>query len=135
MAGQVKAIAVVDIAIGALDALVAIAAIFVFSVGSAVLRANEQNGVPHWLAASATALGVLAFVLFGLAALVNLLAGLRLLAFRRSGKGLGIAAAVLQILGGLPMVFGGGVGLIGIGAGVWGLVVLTRPDTDRLLVQ
>ena len=135
MAGQVKAIAVIDMVFGALDALVALAGLLFMSIGAAALRANEQNGVPHWVTASAGAIGVFMFLVFGGIAVVNFLAGSKLLGFRRSGKGLGIAAAVLQVVGGLPFIFAGGLGLVGLGIGIWGLVALTRPDTDRLLVN
>jgi hypothetical protein len=83
-------------------------------------------------------LASMAFVLGGLSlavAALYIFAGVRLLGLQRSGKGLGIGAAVVQIILSLPLVFGGGIGLIGLGAGIYGLVILNRKETDALLVN
>ena len=83
-------------------------------------------------------LSAMAFIfgaIFVAVAVLYLLAGLRLLSFRRSGKGLGVASAIVQVVVGLPTLFGGGIGLIPLGAGIYGLVILLRSDTDQLLAN
>jgi hypothetical protein len=135
MAGHVKAVAIIDMVFAALTFLVALAIIFAFGVGAAAVGSAQQYGAPAWVA---NMLGAMAFVLGAISigiGILYLLAGLRLMSFRRSGKGLGVAAAVVQIVIGLPTLFGGGVGIIPLGAGIYGLVILTRNDTDRLLTN
>ncbi len=135
MGGHVKAIAIIDLVFAALTFLAALGVIFAFGVGAAAVGSAEQYGAPGWVA---NMLGAMAFVLgaiFAGIAVLYLLAGLRLLSFKRSGKGLGIAAAVVQIVVGLPTLFGGGIGLIPLGAGIYAIIILTRQDTDRLLVN
>lgn len=135
MAGHVKAIAVIDLVFAGLTFLAALGVIFAFGVGAAAVGSSEQYGAPEWVADMLSAMAFfLGALLIGVAVLY-LMAGLRLLSFRRSGKGLGVASAVVQIIVGLPTLFGAGIGLIPLGAGIYELIILTRPDTDRLLVN
>jgi hypothetical protein len=134
MAGHVKAIAIIDFVFAGLTFLAALGVIFAFGVAGSAVKYSEQYGTPGFVA---NMLGAMAFVIgaiFIAVGVLYLLAGLRLLAFKRSGKGLGIAAAVVQVIVGLPTAMGG-IGLIPLGAGIYGLIILTRQDTDRLLVN
>ena len=135
MAGHVKAIAIIDLVFAGLTFLAALGIIFAFGVAGSAVKYSEQYGTPDFVA---NMLGAMAFI-FGAVAIgvgvVYLLAGLRLLSFRRSGKGLGVAAAILQIVFGLLTVMGAGFGIIPLGAGIYGLVILLRKDTDQLLVN
>jgi hypothetical protein len=135
MAGHVKAIAILDLVFAGLTFLAALFVIFVLGIAGSAVKYSEQYGAPEFVA---NMLGAMAFIfgaLFIAIGVLYLLAGLRLLAFKRSGKALGVAAAVVQVIVGLPTVFGGGVGLLPLGAGIYGLIILTRQDTDRLLVN
>lgn len=135
MGGHVKAVAIIDLVFAALTFLAALGIIFAFGVAGSAVKYSEQYGTPDFVA---DMLGAMAFVLGAISigiAVVYLLAGLRLLSFRRSGKGLGIAAAVIQLVVGLFTVMGAGMGLIPLAAGIYGMVILTRQDTDRLLVN
>lgn len=135
MAGHVKAIAIIDLVFSGLTFLAALGVIFAFGIGASAVDWSERYGTPGFVADLLSALAFLFGALFVAVAVLYLMAGLRLLAFRRSGKGLGIAAAVVQVLVGLPTLFGGGVGLLPLGAGIYGLVILLRGDTDRLLAN
>lgn len=135
MAGHVKAIAIIDLVFAGLTFLVALGVVFAFGVGASAVEWSEQYGTPDFVASMLSAMAFIFGAIFVAVGVLYLLAGLRLLAFRRSGKGLGVAAAIVQILVGLPTLFGAGLGLIPLGAGIYGLVILLRSDTDRLLAN
>lgn len=135
MAGHVKAVAIIDLVFGVLTALAAFGVIFAFGVGSAAVDANERYGAPDWVADMLATMAFVFGALFAAVAVLYIVAGIRLMSFRRSGKGLGIASAVVQIVVGLPTLFGAGVGIVPLAAGIYALVILTRDDTDRLLVN
>ncbi|MFA5942888.1 MAG: hypothetical protein WC876_00285 [Candidatus Thermoplasmatota archaeon] len=134
MAGHVKAIAVINLVYAGLTFLSALGVIFAFGIGATAVDASEQYGAPSWVA---NMLGAMAFIfgaIFVAVAVLYLMAGLRLMSFRRSGKGLGIFSAVMQLIVGLFTVMGG-IGIIPLGTGVYSLVILMRSDTDQLLAS
>jgi hypothetical protein len=135
MAGHVKAVAIIDLVFAGITALVSLFLIFGLGVGMAAVDSTERYGTPGWVAGMLGALALIFGIVGAGVALVYALAGLRLLAWRRSGKGLGIAAAVIQVVVGLPTIFGAGVGLLILGAGIYGLVILLSAKTDALLVN
>lgn len=133
MAGHVKAVAIINLVFAGFTALAALGVVFAFGIGSAAVGANEEYGAPRWVADMLASMALVLGLVFAAVAALYALAGFRLLSFKRSGKGLGIAASVVQVIVGLPTLFGAGLGLLIIGAGVYGLVILTRPDTEALL--
>lgn len=135
MAPHVKAIAIIDLVFAGLTFLVALGVLFAFGFGAAAVDWSEQYGTPDFVADMLSAMAFVLTVVFVAVGVLYLMAGLRLLSFRRSSKGLGIASAVVQILVGLPTLFGGGIGIIPLAGGIYGLVILLRSDTDRLLAN
>jgi hypothetical protein len=135
MAGHVKAVAVIDLVFAGLTFIAALGVIFAFGVGAAAVNSGEAYGAPEWVADMLSAMAFVLGAIFAAIGVLYLLAGLRLLAFRRSGKALGVASAVVQLIVGVLTVMGGGLGLIPLAAGIYALVILTRSDTDRLLVN
>lgn len=133
MAGQVKAVAILNLVFAALSLLSAVALVFGLGVANAAVEnEGEPNGAPEWVADMLASLAVIFGVLAGLLAVLHAAAGFQLLNYRASGKSLGIAAAVVLLVVNIPLAFGG-IGLIGLGVAIYMLVVLTRPDTDALL--
>lgn len=122
MAVHLKVVAILEIVWGALAALGAVIVLLIFSVANAATRAGGAPAfVPHLLAS----LGILiAVVLGGLAALA-IVGGSKLLHRKRSGKTITFVVAILSLLS-FP---------IGTAYGVYALIILTRDDTDRLLVD
>src|SRR5687767_3666878 len=130
MAPHVKAVAILDLALGGLTALLGIAVVFAFGVGRAAVDDSERYGTPPWVADMLASMAVMMGVICLLVAVLYILAGLKLLNRQRSGRGLGIFAAVLQVVFSLPLVLAAGIGLLGLGAGVYGLIILSRSDTE-----
>lgn len=125
MATHVKVIAVLEIVFGALAAIGALFVLFIFTVGSAAINDSESQGTPEWVAGAAASLGFLIAALLAAIAVISILGGLKLLAHKRSGKVLTFIAAGLALLN-FPF---------GTAFGIYAIVILTRPDTDRLLVE
>jgi hypothetical protein len=125
MAIHVKVIAILQLVWGIAVAVAALFVLFFFTVGSAAIDDSEQYGTPEWVAGAAASLGFLvAALLAGLAA-VAILGSTRLLAHRRSGRVFTYISSALALLN-FP---------IGTAFGIYAFVILTRPDTDRLLVD
>ena len=135
MAPHVKVVAILDLALGGLTALMGVAMVFAFGVGRAAVDDSERYGTPAWVADMMASMAIIMGVICLLVAVLYILAGLKLLNRQRAGRGLGIFAAVLQVVFSIPMVFAAGIGLLGLGAGIYGLVILSRADTERLLVE
>lgn len=121
MEGHLKAVAIVNLVVGALAAVGALALLLGFLVGSAVAGASADLG---WLSRLLAALGIFLVAVVGLVATLFFLAGGLLLKRRRSGKAFAFATAILM-LPGIP---------VGTAFGVYSLVILTKPETDALLV-
>lgn len=125
MAIHVKVIAILQLIWGIAVAIGAVFVLFAFTVGTAAISDSEQYGTPDWVAGAAASLGFLiAGILAGLA-IVAILGSTRLFAHRRSGRVLTYISAGLSLLN-FP---------IGTAFGIYAFVILTRPDTDRLLVN
>ncbi|HUR63956.1 MAG TPA: hypothetical protein VM241_05700 [Candidatus Thermoplasmatota archaeon] len=122
MEAHVKAIAVLDIVFGCLAAVVALIFLALFGIGTA---ATGASGAPRWLPGFLAGLGVVFAVFVGLFAALFLVAGFQLLHRRRSGKVMGIVAACFQLIS-FPL---------GTALGIYALVILTRPETEHLLVN
>ncbi|MCA1818555.1 MAG: hypothetical protein LC620_00630 [Halobacteriales archaeon] len=120
METHVKVIAIIDVVFGALAALGALVILAVFGAGAAATGATTHSGWAGFIAA----FGVLIALFIGLFAALGLTAGILLLRRRRAGKGFGIAAAILQLFS-FP---------IGTALGVYALVILTKRETEQVLV-
>lgn len=125
MATHLKVVAVLEIVWGALAAIGAVVVLFVFTVGSAVLRDARNQGAPTWLSGAAAGLGLILAAIIGTLAVLALLGGTRLLKMRRSGKVLTYVVAALSLLN-LP---------IGTAYGIYAFVILSNAKTDALLVN
>jgi len=123
MATHVKVVAILEIVWGGLLAAVALGLLITYPA----LRAAAKDGAPHGVLLDVAASGGLALiiVLAAVVALLYLLGGILLLKRKRSGKALTFIGAVLS-LPDFPF---------GTAYGVYALVILTRPDTGRLLVD
>lgn len=134
IAGHVKAVAILDLVVAALSAMTALALVLGLGIGATAVRNSVEDDAPQWVADMLVALAIVFGLLFAAGAALHAAAGLRLLDRRRSGKGLGIAAAVLLLVVSIPLSFGG-IGLLGLAAAIYMLVILAREDTSAWLVQ
>lgn len=125
MATHVKVIAVLEIVFGSLAAIGALAVLFIFTVGSAAIDDSESQGTPEWVAGAAASMGVLIGGILAVVAVIAILGGVRLLGHKRSGKILTFVAAALALIN-FPF---------GTAFGIYAIVILTRPETDQLLVD
>jgi len=125
MATHVKVVAVLEIVWGALAAIGALFLLFIGSVGAAILRSAQSDGAPGWLAGAAGGLFLILAVVVGALATLAILGGTKLMAHKRSGKAITFVVAILSLLS-FP---------IGTAYGIYALIILTREDTDRLLVD
>jgi hypothetical protein len=125
MAIHVKVIAILELVWGILAAIGAVFAVFVFSAGSALFRSVGEQPGAGWLADVSAALGFLITAVLVALAVVAILGATRLLALKRSGRTLTYVSAALSLLS-FP---------IGTAFGIYAFVILTRPDTDRLLAN
>lgn len=122
MSTHLKVIAILEMVWGVLAALGALVFFFIFSIGTA---ATKAGGAPGFVPGIIASFGLIFVVIAaGLAALA-LTGGIKLLNRKRSGKTLTFIVAVLSLIS-FP---------IGTAFGVYTLIILTRPDTDRLLVD
>lgn len=135
MAVHVKVVAILNLVLGGLLALMAIVMLFGLGVGTAAVMDAQQYGAPGWVADMMATLAVIFTVLFGGAALVSTVAAIQLLAGKRSAKGWGMAASVIHVLFGLIGTFTMMVGIIGLAAGIYGIVILLNQQTDQVLVH
>ncbi len=125
MAVHVKVIAVLEIVWGVLAIIGALLILFAFSVGTAAVGSAEDSGAPGWITEMMASLGILIALIVGALAAVALMGGIRLLNLRRSGKVPTYVAAALSLFW-FP---------IGTAFGIYAIIILTRPDTDRLLAN
>lgn len=121
MAIHVKVVAIVYLVFGALAAIGAFVVLVAFLTGAGLFANSGAGGLAGFLAG----LGMFVFVIVAAFAVLYILAGTFLLKQRRAGKGWGIAAAIPSLFS-FP---------IGTALGVYALVILTRPETDRLLTN
>lgn len=121
MAIHVKVVAIVYLVLGAFAAIGAFVVLVAFVTGAGLFADSGAGGIAGLIAG----LGVFFFVIVAAFAVLYIVAGVFLLKRRRAGKGWGIAAAVASLFS-FP---------IGTALGVYALVILTRPDTDRLLIS
>jgi hypothetical protein len=119
MATHVKVVAIVYLVFGAFAAIGALLVLAGFLTGAGLFADSGAGGLAGFLAG----LGLFLFVIVAAFAVLYLVAGMLLLRRRRAGKGWGIAAAIPSLLS-FP---------IGTAIAVYALVILTRPDTERLL--
>jgi hypothetical protein len=122
METHVKVIGILDIVFGCLAALGALVLLLIFGIGSAVTGANKT---PAWLPGFLAGLGIVFSVFAALFAVLFILAGTKLVGHRRSGKVWGIVAACVQLLS-FPL---------GTALGIYALVILTKRETEQLLVN
>jgi hypothetical protein len=125
MATHLKVIAVLEIVFGSLAAIGAVFVLFIFTVGSAAINDSEGQGTPEWVAGAAAGMGVLIGGILGIVAVIAIVGGVKLLAHKRSGKILTFVSAALALLN-IPF---------GTAFGIYAIVILTRPETDSLLVD
>jgi hypothetical protein len=122
MATHLKVIAVLEIVWGVLAAVGALFILMAFSIGAGV---TGSVGAPGFVPGLIATFGVFLVVLVGGLAALALVGGTRLLKLRRSGKVPTYITAALSLLS-FP---------IGTAFAVYAFIILTRPDTDRLLVN
>jgi hypothetical protein len=132
--GHIKVVAILNFIFGGLAALTGLAIMMAFGIGSAAVGANQDYGAPAWVANMLASMAFIFGILFACAALIHILAGAHQLNHKRSGKTLGIFAAVLLLIVNIPLSFGG-IGLIGLAAAIYMLVILSRQETDQILVN
>lgn len=121
MAVHLKVISILEIVMGVFWALAAVVLLFAFSIGTAATKAGgAPSFVPHLIAT----LGLFFVAIIGAVAVLALVGGIKLLNRKRSGKTLTFIVAVLSLIS-FP---------IGTAFGVYTIIILTRQDTDRLLV-
>ena len=121
MAIHVKVVAIVYLVFGALAAIGAFIVLVAFLTGAGLFADSGAGGLAGLIAG----LGMFVFIIVAAFAVLYILAGTFLLKRRRVGKGWGIAAAIPSLFS-FP---------IGTALGVYALVILTRPETDRLLAN
>jgi hypothetical protein len=122
MAAHVRIIAILEIVWGFLVAFAGLAVLLLVALSSAL---TSGAGAPGFVPGIIASFGLLILIPLAALAVVALLGGFRLLARRRSGRTLTYVSAALSLLS-FP---------IGTAFGVYAFVILTRPDTDRLLVE
>lgn len=125
MAVHVKVVAVLEVIWGVLAAIAAVFVLFIFTVGSAVLKDAEGSGAPSWLAGAAAGLGLIIAAIVGALAVLALVGGTRLLKLRRSGKVFTYIVAALSLIN-FP---------VGTAFGVYAFIILSNQKTDQLLVN
>lgn len=135
METHVRVVAILDFVLGALLVLTAVGVILAFGIGTAAVADAEQYGAPSWVASMMATLGFVFGALFGIGGAVSLVAGARLIGLRRNAKGLAMGAAVVHLVLGLLMVMVMGLGLLGLAAGIYMMVILANKDTDAVLVN
>lgn len=118
-AAHVKVLAILDVVYGSFAVFGALALLLVFGLDAGATTARG----PGWVAALIGTFGALFILYFAVVATLALTASILLLRRRRAAKGWGIAAAVVQLLN-FPL---------GTALGVYGLVILSRAETARLL--
>ena len=121
MATHVKVVAVIEIVFASLLALGALVLLFAFGVGTAVT--GSQDEVPGFVPGIIASLGLLFVGLLAAVAILGFVGGMGLLNGKRSGKVPTFIFAGLSLLS-IPF---------GTAYGIYAIVILTRPDTDRLL--
>jgi hypothetical protein len=124
MAIHVKVIAILELVWGVLAALGALFAIFVFSTGAALFR-STGDAETEWLANASAGLGFVIAAILGTLAVIAILGAVKLLGHKRSGKTLTFVSAAISLIS-FP---------IGTAFGIYAFIILTRPDTDRLLTN
>lgn len=126
IAVHVKVVAILEIVWGVLAAIGALGALFVFTTGAALFQtAAEEAQEAEWLAGASLGLGLLIAAVLGTLAAIAFVGGIKLLHHRRLGKTLTFVSAAVSLLN-FP---------VGTAYGVYAFVILTRPDTERLLVE
>lgn len=122
MAVHVRAIAILEIVWGFLVVFAGLVILLMVGLSSAL---TSGAGAPDFVPGIIASFGLLIVLPLAALAIVAILGGFRLLANRRSGRTLTYVSAALSLLS-FP---------IGTAFGVYAFVILTRPDTDRLLVE
>lgn len=127
LARRVRALAIADLAFGGVAAVAAVLA-FVTSANPAEPDPNSNLAEAFFegLASGLVTIFMLIYVILLVpVAALSLAAGVALLRRARQGRGLGLAAAVAQVVfGSLTLAIV--VGLLPLGAGIYGLAVLGR---------
>ena len=122
MLTHVKVVAILEIVWGVLAAIAAVFFLFAFGVATAVTGgAGAPSFVPGFLAG----MGIFLGLLIGALAALAIVAGMKLLKHQRSGRMMTYIVAAISLVS-FP---------IGTAFGVYAFIILTRPDTDRLLVD
>ena len=124
MAIHVKVIAILELVWGVLAAIGALFAVFIFTTGAALFRSSGEEEA-EWLATASASLGFIIAAVLVTLAVIAILGAVKLLAHKRSGKILTFVSAALSLVS-FP---------IGTAFGIYAFIILTRPDTDRLLAN
>lgn len=124
MAIHVKVIAILELVWGVVAAIGALFAVFIFSTGAALFRSSGEPEA-EWLADASAGLGFLIAAVLVTLSVIAILGGVKLLGHKRSGKTLTFVSAALSLIS-FP---------IGTAFGIYAFIILTRPDTDRLLTS
>lgn len=122
MATHVKIISILEIVWGVLAAILAIVFLFAFGIGSA---ATKAGGAPSFVTGMLAGMGMFLGILAAGLAVLAIVGGVKLLNHKRSGKTLTFIVAVISLIS-FPF---------GTAFGVYSLIILTREDTNRLLVD
>ncbi|HJQ93381.1 MAG TPA: hypothetical protein VJ874_03735 [Candidatus Thermoplasmatota archaeon] len=122
MAIHVKVVAILEIVWGVLAAIGALFILLMITVATGV---TSSTGAPGFVPGIIASFGLFILVIVAGLAVLALLGGTRLLRHRRSGRTLTYVSAALSLLS-FP---------IGTAFGIYAFIILTRPDTDRLLTD
>lgn len=135
MATHVRVVAILNFVLGGLLVLTAVGVVLAFGISTAAVLDAQQYGAPAWVANMLATLGFVFGALFGIGGAISLVAGARLLAMRRDAKGFAMGAAVLHVILGLLTLLAAGLGLVGLAAGIYMMVILANKETDAVLVN
>lgn len=122
MAIHVKVVAIIEIVWGILAGLGAIVVLMMVTLAAGL---TSGSGAPGFVPGIIASFGVFIVAVLVALAIVALLGGFRLLHHRRSGRTLSYVSAALSLFS-FPL---------GTAFGIYAFVILTRPDTDRLLTS
>ena len=119
---HVRVVAIIELVWGGLLAVGGLVVLAMVIMASAL---SNGAGAPGFVPGIIASFGLLFVVILGVLAAVGLLGGMRLLKLRRSGRTFSYACAALSLLS-FPL---------GTAFGIYAFIILTKPQTDQLLVN
>lgn len=122
MAIHVKVIAILEIVWGSMAGVGAVVVLLMVTLAAGL---TSGFGAPGFVPGIIASFGIFIVALLAALAIVALIGGFRLLHHRRSGRTLTYVSAALSLVS-FPL---------GTAFGVYAFIILTRPETDRLLTN